>query len=75
MPSKTTDNLALEVLTTEEVAERLHVKEGTLRYWRSIKTGPPWFRIGPRRVAYLHDDIERWWQAQVQQSYTDPADS
>jgi predicted DNA-binding transcriptional regulator AlpA len=62
-----------EIMDTDEVAAFTKVKSGTLRYWRSIGEGPPWFRLGPRRIGYLRSDVERWLQAQIEQSYTDPS--
>jgi predicted DNA-binding transcriptional regulator AlpA len=68
-----TADLASDVLTAQEVYELTHVNPGTLRYWRSIGRGPAWFRLGPRKIAYRRSDVERWLQAQLDGSYTEPA--
>lgn len=48
-----------ELLTTGEVAQRYRVKEGTLKYWRSIGIGPAYFALG-RRIVYRVSECERW---------------
>ena len=62
-----------EMLTSAETAELTHIKEGTLRYWRATGQGPPWFRLGPRRIAYRRSDVEQWIRSQFANSYVDPA--
>jgi predicted DNA-binding transcriptional regulator AlpA len=68
-------DLASDVLTSGEVSDLTHVKEGTLRYWRSTDQGPAWFRLGPRKIAYRRSDVERWLQVQLDRSYQEPATS
>jgi predicted DNA-binding transcriptional regulator AlpA len=68
-------DLADDVITSQETSEMTRVKEGTLRYWRSTHQGPAWFRLGPRRIAYLRRDVERWMSEQYERSYRDPSDS
>jgi predicted DNA-binding transcriptional regulator AlpA len=70
MPAR---SLTSEVLSSGETSELTKVKEGTLRYWRSTGQGPAWFRLGPRRIAYLRSDVERWMRTQYEGSYTDPS--
>jgi len=48
-----------KIMHTPEVADRLRVPEGTLRYWRHIGFGPESRRVG-RRVFYLETEVERW---------------
>ncbi len=50
-------------LTTEEVADLLRTSAETVRYWRSVGTGPDSFKAG-RRVLYDAADVERWVNAQ-----------
>ena len=50
-----------EVLLTErEFSERYKVPPRTAQRWRSTGDGPPFVRLGPRRVAYRPSDVERW---------------
>ncbi len=42
--------------TPEQVAELLCTTEGTLRFWRSEKTGPPYVKVG-FKVLYRISDI------------------
>lgn len=46
-------------LTTDKLAERLGVSEGTLRYWRSCDNGPLSFRAG-KTILYAIEDVEEW---------------
>ena len=48
-----------EMLTVEDVAQMAGLAVGTIRYWRSIGTGPKSFRLG-RRVVYKRADVQRW---------------
>ena len=41
-------------------AELLGCSYKTLQAWRQRGAGPAWLRLGPRRVAYTLDDIQRW---------------
>ncbi|MDO3099861.1 helix-turn-helix domain-containing protein [Mycobacteroides abscessus subsp. abscessus] len=58
-----------ELLTTEEVSQRYRVKEGTLRYWRSIGEGPAYFSLG-RRIVYRLSECERWVAEQEEAAIT-----
>jgi hypothetical protein len=43
-----------------EIAEiRYSIPKGTLANWRSLKQGPPFFRVN-RRVLYRVSDFEEW---------------
>jgi predicted DNA-binding transcriptional regulator AlpA len=48
------------LLNSAEVAEMIRVPEATLRYWRHIGIGPRSFKMGPRRVLYLAEDVTAW---------------
>jgi len=52
-----------ELLTVEEVAERLRISRKTLDSWRRIKTGPRWIPIG-RRTVYSRRDVDEWLKEQ-----------
>ena len=46
-------------LTTEQTAERLKLKAGTLAAWRSQKRGPVYHKIG-KTCFYRESDIAAW---------------
>jgi len=52
-----------DLMTTNEVAERLRASEATVRYWRHEGTGPRSAKIG-RRVVYRRADVEQWLEDQ-----------
>lgn len=47
-------------LSPGKLAERLGVSEGTLHRWREAGMGPPWTRLGPRRIGYQVVALEAW---------------
>ena len=47
-------------LTEREFSERFKIPSRTAQRWRSTGDGPPFVRLGPRRVAYRLGDVERW---------------
>jgi predicted DNA-binding transcriptional regulator AlpA len=66
-PSHLTDNL----LTGEQVAERLGKQERTIRQWRmqgrgfGRGLGPKWVKIGGS-IRYWESDVEAWAASQPQ---------
>ena len=52
-------------LDESEFSERYHVSRRTAQRWRSTGDGPPFVRIGPRRVLYRLEDCEAWAAAQT----------
>ena len=48
------------LLTTAQVAERINVHPGTLRWWRSVGKGPRSFTLGEHSVRYRAADVEAW---------------
>lgn len=48
-----------ELMTLAEVAVLLRTPAATLRYWRSMHTGPDSFRVG-RSVRYRRGVVMRW---------------
>jgi predicted DNA-binding transcriptional regulator AlpA len=47
-------------LTEREFSDRFKIPARTAQRWRSTGDGPPFVRLGPRRVAYRLSDIEAW---------------
>jgi predicted DNA-binding transcriptional regulator AlpA len=47
-------------LTENEFCYRYDVASRTLQRWRATGEGPPYVRLGARRVGYLRTDIEAW---------------
>jgi DNA-binding transcriptional MerR regulator len=60
------------LLTLQEVAQKTRVPLATLRYWRSIGTGPSTFRLGRRVMAYEHD-VETWIEVEAAKERTQSA--
>lgn len=48
-----------QLLTPEQLAERLQIPLGTLYRWRSRGEGPPGLRCG-RHLRYRPEDVRRW---------------
>jgi len=48
-----------EFLNTEEAAELLRQKTGTLANWRSTKKGPPYYKAGSS-VLYKYEELVEW---------------
>lgn len=47
-----------QLVSSKQAAQILGVSESTLRYWRSIATGPPWVKLGRRALYDLADLVE-----------------
>ncbi len=54
-----------EFLTDEQLHTLLKVDERTTLRWRTSGDGPPFVRVGPRRVLYRRADLERWLAART----------
>lgn len=52
-----------ELLTTDEVAERLGVKPALLRTWRFRGKGPKCVNLG-RQLMYRESDLIKWMEEQ-----------
>ena len=53
------------LLTPAEVASRLRISERTVKDWRSEGVGPPFIRLGRRRVRYALSDLNDWLELNV----------
>ena len=47
-------------LTEREFSVRFNVPVRTAERWRRSGDGPPYVRLGPRRIAYRLSDCEAW---------------
>jgi hypothetical protein len=47
-------------LTESDFCSQYLVKPRTAQRWRISGDGPPFVRVGPRRIAYRFSDCERW---------------
>lgn len=50
-------------LTAEETSQFIGAAVQTLAKWRSGGGGPPFIRVGSRRVMYAIDDLVAWMSA------------
>lgn len=57
------------MLTTKEIAERLAVTEQSVRRWRMLGQGPPWYQIGGV-VRYDEIAFNAWLEANKQETKT-----
>lgn len=52
-------------MSTSEVSAETGIPTETLRYWRWLgDRGPASFKLGPRRVVYDRQEVERWVEEQ-----------
>jgi predicted DNA-binding transcriptional regulator AlpA len=49
-----------ELLTDAQLCGLLQVDARTTLRWRNVGDGPPFVRVGTRRVMYRKADIEAW---------------
>ena len=50
----------MEFFAQDDVARRLGVSERTVVRWRGTGEGPPFVRLGVRRIGYRLADVEAW---------------
>jgi len=58
------------LLTPAELASRLRVSVRTVKNWRSDGFGPPFIRLGARRVRYAPSDVNDWLELNVRMPIT-----
>jgi predicted DNA-binding transcriptional regulator AlpA len=49
-----------EVFTTPQAADFVKLSVPTLNKLRTYGGGPPFIKLGTRRIAYLKSDLEEW---------------
>jgi hypothetical protein len=54
---------ALDFLKTPEAALRVGLTPATLEKLRVIGGGPPFYRVGPKRILYDPADLDSWVRA------------
>ena len=59
--------MADEYLTPRDLAARFKIPVSTLEYWRAVREGPNWHKIG-RVVRYRVADVEVWEERQRERS-------
>ena len=52
-------------LTEADFAGRYHLGRRTVQRWRQTGDGPPWVRLGARRVVYRLSEVEAWASART----------
>lgn len=50
----------MAMLTTKEAAQRMGLKDSTLREWRMLNMGPAFTRFSARNFRYDDRDIEKY---------------
>jgi predicted DNA-binding transcriptional regulator AlpA len=58
--SEAIQNTADEYLTPSQFCKTYHASERSAERWRTTGEGPPWVRIGQRKIVYRRSDCERW---------------
>ena len=59
--------------TPAEVADYLHKSEKTLRNWRSLGIGPPYYKPVGGGILYRWPEVEKWLTSQAVDPATRPA--
>lgn len=52
-----------EHVDTREVAGMACVAPGTVEAWRKRRVGPPYYRVGPKKVIYKRTEVLAWIEA------------
>ncbi len=52
-----------QYVSPHEMARRTGIGVSTLKRWRALGEGPPWYKLGPRNVVYDWREVEAWIQA------------
>lgn len=56
----TGDHRPDEYVTEQGLYKRYYIPPRTAQRWRSTGDGPPWIRLGRRRILYRVSDVEEW---------------
>jgi predicted DNA-binding transcriptional regulator AlpA len=63
--------MPLEILLTAEAAEHVKLSASSLEKARVRGDGPPFIRIGSRKVGYLAADLDKWLESRRRTSTSD----
>lgn len=61
-----------KVLSNDEAARFLGLSPRTLPGMRRRGDGPPFIKLGARRLGYLESDLQKWVESQRRRSTSDP---
>jgi predicted DNA-binding transcriptional regulator AlpA len=61
-----------KVLSNDEAARFLGLSPRTLPGMRRRGDGPPFIKLGTRRLGYLESDLQKWVESQRRRSTSDP---
>jgi predicted DNA-binding transcriptional regulator AlpA len=64
MPSSTLPFEDTALVFPADLAQFLSVSPSTLERWRCRGGGPPFLKVGRRRIAYRAGSVRRWLEAQ-----------
>ena len=53
-----------DLLTIDQVAQRLGLPKQTLAQWRYLGRGPAFIKLGPKSVRYAASDVDTWLDSQ-----------
>jgi hypothetical protein len=67
----TTEHQAGEYIDEDTLADRYLIPARTAQRWRGSGEGPPFVRLGRRRVLYRIADVEAWLAARTYKSRAD----
>jgi len=67
----TSEHVWNEYLDEDALAERYLIPPRTAQRWRTSGGGPPFVRLGKRRVLYRVADVEAWLAARTYASRAD----
>ena len=65
------EHLFSEYIDEDGLFARYLIPPRTAQRWRSCGGGPPFIRLGKRRVAYRVTDVERWLTQRTFSSHAD----
>jgi predicted DNA-binding transcriptional regulator AlpA len=65
LPVGTDIPVPAELWTEDRFCEATSTPKRTAQRWRSTGEGPPYVRLGPRRIAYRPEDVARWLEART----------
>lgn len=61
-----------QLLTPDQVADQIGYRVSTLTRLRISGDGPPFVKLGHRKVYYRQADVDAWIESRVRRSTSDP---